>query len=87
MAELKEPTELNVGLISSETVGAELQYTRNLGNFENVRVSLSLNVSVRDDETYEEAIDRVYAIVEERVQEKVHEIDQEAGKVVVQRGK
>ena len=66
-------------------VTAGMQYTRNLGNFENVRVNLEVTDDVRDGETVYAATERILSFVEKRVQDKVREIDEEAGKVNVER--
>ena len=58
-------------------VKAELQFTRNLGNFESVRVSLGIEDWVRDGENTSTATDRVYKFVEEKLIEKVNEIESE----------
>lgn len=60
------------------SVTASLQYTRNLGNFENVRVGFEITDDVRDGEKTSEAAKRVYAWVESLVDEKIREIDADA---------
>ena len=59
-------------------VTAGLQYTRNLGNFENVRVHFEISDDVRDGEKTSEAAQRVYSWVETLVDEKIREIDADA---------
>ena len=58
-----EPTKVNV------TLG----YTLNLGNFQSLRVDLGVVDYTREGETTNEAMDRVYAFVENKVIEKVNE--------------
>jgi len=53
------------------TVG--LGYTLNLGNFQSLRIDLSVSDSKRNGETTGEAFERVYAFVEQRLAEKVKE--------------
>ena len=60
------------------SVTAGLHYTRNLGNFENVKVHFEITDDVRTDEKVADAARRVYSLVESLVQEKVNEIDEEA---------
>ena len=58
-------------------IKVELQFTRNLGNFESVRVGLGIEDWVRDGENTSTATDRVYKFVEEKLIEKVNEIASE----------
>jgi len=58
-------------------VKVELQFTRNLGNFESVRVALGIEDWVREGENTTTAADRVYKFVEEKLIEKVNEIESE----------
>jgi hypothetical protein len=58
-------------------VRVELGFTKNLGNFENLRVSIGVEDYVRDGETVDAATERVYSFVENKVVEKVSEIEKE----------
>jgi hypothetical protein len=58
------------------TVG--LGYTLNLGNFQSLRIDLSVSDSKRDGENTNEAFERVYAFVEQKLAEKVRESLDEA---------
>ena len=58
------------------TVG--LGYTLNLGNFQSLRIDLSISDSKRNGETTGEAFERVYAFVEQRLSEKVKEAVEES---------
>ena len=53
------------------TVG--LGYTLNLGNFQSLRIDLSITDNKRDGENTNEAFDRVYTFVEAKLSEKVRE--------------
>jgi hypothetical protein len=53
------------------TVG--LGYTLNLGNFQSLRIDVSVTDNKRDGENTNEAFDRVYSFVEAKLQEKVNE--------------
>jgi hypothetical protein len=57
------------------TVG--LGYTLNLGNFQSLRIDLSITDNKRDGENTSEAFERVYAFVESKLQEKVTEAQSE----------
>lgn len=58
------------------TVG--LGYTLNLGNFQSLRIDLSVSDSKRDGENTNDAFERVYAFVEAKLAEKVKESVEEA---------
>lgn len=60
------------------TVG--LGYTLNLGNFQSLRLDISVADSKRDGENTEQAFDRVYAFVEEKLSDKVREASSELDK-------
>lgn len=53
------------------TVG--LGYTLNLGNFQSLRIDLSVSDSKREGENTADAFERVYKFVEEKLAEKVKE--------------
>jgi hypothetical protein len=54
-----------------------LGYTLNLGNFQSLRIDLEISDNKRDGENTNDAFDRVYAFVEEKLAEKVREASQE----------
>ncbi len=54
-------------------VSVTLGYTLNLGNFQSLRVDLGVVDHVRNGETTNEAMDRVYDFIEAKVIEKVQE--------------
>ena len=54
-------------------VSVTLGYTLNLGNFQSLRVDLGIVDHVRDGETTNDAMNRVYEFVEAKVVEKVQE--------------
>jgi hypothetical protein len=62
-----EPTKVNV------TLG----YTLNLGNFQSLRLDLGVVDSKRDGETTNEAFERVYKFVEDKLTEKINEAKSE----------
>jgi hypothetical protein len=61
----------------STNVRVELQFVRNLGNYESLRVSIGVEDYVRQGETVDAATDRVYDFVESKIVEKVSEIEKE----------
>ena len=54
-------------------VNVTLGYTLNLGNFQSLRVDLGVIDNVREGETTEQAMERVYTFVENQVVEKVQQ--------------
>ncbi len=54
-------------------VSVTLGYTLNLGNFQSLRVDLGVVDHVRDGETTNDAMNRVYDFIEAKVVEKVQE--------------
>ncbi|NBR61273.1 MAG: hypothetical protein EBT86_06425 [Actinobacteria bacterium] len=68
-----------MGMNNDETkVTVGLGYTLNLGNFQSLRIDLSVSDSKRNGETTGEAFERVYAFVEQRLSEKVKEAVEES---------
>jgi hypothetical protein len=64
-------------MTNQTSVKVELQFTRNLGNFESVRVSLGVEDWVRSGENTGTATDRVFKFVEEKLLEKVQEVEKD----------
>jgi hypothetical protein len=58
------------------TVG--LGYTLNLGNFQSLRIDVSVTDNKREGENTNDAFERVYKFVEEKLAEKVKESQDEA---------
>ena len=59
---------------SEETkVNVTLGYTLNLGNFQSLRIDLGVIDSRREGENINEAFERVYSFVEQKLTEKVNE--------------
>ncbi len=58
-------------------VRVELQFTRNLGNYESLKVLIGIEDFKRTSETIDEATNRVYNFVEDKLMEKVNEIEDE----------
>ena len=58
-------------------VTVSLGYTLNVGNFQSLRIDLGIEDSRRDGETVNEAFERVYSFVENKLTEKVKEASAE----------
>jgi hypothetical protein len=58
-------------------VRVALGYTLNLGNFQSLRIDLEVSDSKRDSENTNEAFERVYEFVENKLAEKVKEASSE----------
>jgi hypothetical protein len=58
-------------------VNVALGYTLNLGNFQSLRVDIGIEDSKRDGENIDEAFERVYKFVEEKLTSKVKEAEEE----------
>lgn len=54
-------------------VTATLGYTLNLGNFQSLRLDLGVTDSKRDGESINDAFERVYKFVEDKLTEKINE--------------
>jgi hypothetical protein len=59
-------------------VSVTLGYTLNLGNFQSLRLDLGVVDSKRDGENTEQAFERVYKFVEDKLTEKIQEAQSEA---------
>lgn len=64
---------------SDTKVNVALGYTLNLGNFQSLRIDLGIEDSKKDGENIQQAFDRVYSFVEEKLAEKVKEASSEMG--------
>jgi hypothetical protein len=63
--------------MSQTNVRVELQFTRNLGNYESIKVSIGVEDFVRSGENTDSATDRIYEFVENKLTEKVQEIEKD----------
>ena len=59
-------------------VSVTLGYTLNLGNFQSLRIDLGVVDSKRNGENSDQAFDRVYKFVEDKLTEKIQEAQLEA---------
>jgi hypothetical protein len=58
-------------------VKVDLSFTRNLGNYESIKIGIGIEDDVRQGETVDAATDRVYKFVEDKLIEKTTEVEQE----------
>ena len=54
-------------------VTVTLGYTLNLGNFQSLRIDLGVTDSRRDGENVDQAFERVYKFVEDKLTDKINE--------------
>jgi hypothetical protein len=59
-------------------VNVTLGYTLNLGNFQSLRLDLGVVDSKRDGESTDQAFERVYKFVEDKLTEKIKDAQAEA---------
>jgi hypothetical protein len=64
-------------MMSNTSVRVSLEFVRNLGNYESIRISIGIEDAVRQGETVDQATERVYAFVENKLIEKSNEIEAE----------
>ena len=64
-------------MLNQTSVRVELSFTRNLGNYESIKVNIGIEDFRRDGESIDESTNRVYAFVENKLMEKVNEIEEE----------
>jgi len=64
-------------MTTQTNVKVDLQFTRNLGNYESLKVGIGIEDFQRNGETIDEATNRVYDFVEKKLMEKVNEIEEE----------
>jgi hypothetical protein len=67
------------GVMENEStkVNVTLGYTLNLGNFQSLRLDLGIVDSRRDGESVNDAFERVYKFVEDKLTEKIQEAKSE----------
>jgi len=56
-----------------------LGYTLNTGNFQNIRLDCQIQDYVREGENAKQASDRIYALVEQQLVEKLNDAREELG--------
>ena len=63
--------------MSETVVKVDLSFTRNLGNYESIKIGIGVEDNVRHGENVDTATERVYKFVEDKLLGKVHEIEEE----------
>lgn len=76
---MKKFNERVLGMENENTkVTVGLGYTLNLGNFQSLRIDISVSDNKREGENTNDAFERVYAFVEKKLTDKVAEAQSEA---------
>lgn len=63
--------------MSETKVKVDLSFTRNLGNYESIKISIGVEDNVRSGENVDSAAERVYKFVEDKLIKKTQEIEEE----------
>lgn len=63
--------------MSETKVKVDLSFTRNLGNYESIKIGIGIEDFVREGETTDSATERVYKFVENKLIEKTQEVEEE----------
>lgn len=63
--------------MSETKVKVDLSFTRNLGNYESIKIGIGVEDVVRSGETVSSATERVYKFVEDKLIEKTREVEEE----------
>lgn len=71
------PAKAEVVVNEPTRVRINLGYTRNMGNFESLRVDIGVDDSRREGESVVDCFSRVYSFVEAKLMEKVNEAEAE----------
>lgn len=58
-------------------VKVDLSFTRNLGNYESIKIGVGVEDDVRQGETVDSATERVYTFVENKLIQKTQEVEEE----------
>ncbi len=58
-------------------VKIDLSFTRNLGNYESIKIAVGVEDDIRDGENVDTATERVYQFVENKLIEKTLEVEEE----------
>jgi hypothetical protein len=58
-------------------VKVDLSFTRNLGNYESIKIGIGIEDSIRQGENVDTATERVYKFVEDKLIEKTREVEEE----------
>ena len=65
------------GGVMTTKVKVDLSFTRNLGNYESIKIGIGVEDDLRLGETVDSATERVYKFVEDKLIEKTREVEDE----------
>ena len=65
------------GGVMETKVKVDLSFTRNLGNYESIKINIGVEDTVRQGENVDSATERVYKFVENKLIEKTREVEEE----------
>jgi hypothetical protein len=65
------------GGVMTTRVKVDLSFTRNLGNYESIKIGVGIEDDVRQGETVDAATERIYAFVESKLIQKTSEVEEE----------
>lgn len=63
--------------MSETKVKVDLSFTRNLGNYESIKIGIGVEDTIRQGENVDSATERVYKFVEDKLIEKTREVEEE----------
>jgi hypothetical protein len=63
--------------MSETKVKIDLSFTRNLGNYESIKIGIGVEDTVRIGENVDTATERVYRFCEDKLIEKTREVEEE----------
>jgi argininosuccinate lyase len=63
--------------MTNTRVNVDLSFTRNLGNYESIKINIGVQDDVRQGETVDSATERVYTFVENKLIQKTREVEEE----------
>lgn len=63
--------------MSETKVKVDLSFTRNLGNYESIKIGIGVEDTVRQGENVDSATERVYKFCEDKLIEKTREVEEE----------
>lgn len=63
--------------MSETRVKIDLSFTRNLGNYESIKIGIGVEDDIRQGENVNDATERIYKFVEDKLIEKTREVEEE----------
>jgi hypothetical protein len=63
--------------VSETRVKIDLSFTRNLGNYESIKIGIGIEDDIRQGENVNDATERIYKFVEDKLIEKTREVEEE----------